>query len=209
MCALFVGLSARELPVASGAAGTLGLALLARTAVMGVYLDDRELRCVSWLSTRRVPRDDVTGVRVVGYSGFGNGFSDSGMLSMLVVERRSGRAVVLRGTCARAAAAKRAAAIIESALVVRPAAEGSGVETLCRVCGFDDGDVRWTGPDGAQYVICSCCGAESGVDDVLLTWVRRDRLRWIRSGRPWWSGEGPPEQWNPDAQLSLVPPAWR
>lgn len=38
------------------------------------------------------------------------------------------------------------------------------VESICRVCGLDEDDERWTGPDGAQYVICSCCGAESGVD---------------------------------------------
>ncbi len=83
------------------------------------------------------------------------------------------------------------------------------VETVCRVCGFDEGDERWTGPDGAQYVICPCCGAESGVEDVLLRWVRRHRLRWIRAGHSWWSRQEPPAGWDPDEQLAQVPPAWR
>lgn len=208
MCALLVGLSVRSMPLASAVVAALGLALLARMAVMGLYLDDRELRCVSWLVTRRVPREDVLAVRAVGYSGFGNEFGDSGMLSMLVVERRSGRAFALRGTVARATSAKRAARIVQAALSAPAATNGSHVETVCRVCGFDDGDERWTGPDGAQYVICPCCGAESGVDDVLVRWVRRYRLRWIRAGRPWWSGDAP-ASWDPDHQLRLVPPEWR
>jgi hypothetical protein len=46
------------------------------------------------------------------------------------------------------------------------------VENICRVCGLDEGEDRWTGPDGEQYIICPCCGAESGVEDIRLDWVR-------------------------------------
>ncbi|WP_217616540.1 hypothetical protein [Cellulomonas sp. GbtcB1] len=117
MCALAVGLEARAAPVAASVAGALGVALLGRMVLMGVSWDGRELRCVSWLVTRRVRADDVTAVRVVGYSGFANRFSESRMLSMLVVERVSARPVVLRGTIARAATAKAAARDIEGAVL--------------------------------------------------------------------------------------------
>jgi hypothetical protein len=56
------------------------------------------------------------------------------------------------------------------------------VESICRVCGLDEDDERWTVPDGAQYVICSCCGAESGADDFDLDRVRRYRTTWIDAG---------------------------
>lgn len=117
ICALAVALEARAAPVAASVAGALGLALLVRVALMGVFWDGRELRCVSWLVTRRVPADDVTAVRTVGYSGFANRFSVSGMLSVLVVERASARPVVLRGTIARAATVRRAARDVEDAVL--------------------------------------------------------------------------------------------
>lgn len=126
MSAIVVGLSAEQLPVWSAVVGALGIALVLRMSVMGVYMDGGELRCVSWLVTRRVPLDCVTAVRVVGYSGFGNGFSDSRMLSMLVVERGSGRAVVLRGTFSRPLTAKRAARSIDAEVVRSRARVPSG-----------------------------------------------------------------------------------
>jgi hypothetical protein len=101
MSALFVGLSARHLPLLSIVVGALGVALTARMAVMGVYTNGRELRCVSWFVSTRVPLAHVTAVRVVGYSGFGNRFSDSLLLSMLVIDREPDRAIVLRGTFGR------------------------------------------------------------------------------------------------------------
>ena len=51
------------------------------------------------------------------------------------------------------------------------------VESVCRVCGLDEGGDRWTGRDRAQYVICSCCGAEAGVDDLDVPTVRRYRTK--------------------------------
>jgi hypothetical protein len=123
MSALFVGLSASHLPLLSIVVGALGVALTARMAVMGVYTNGRELRCVSWFVSTRVPLAHVTAVRVVGYSGFGNGFSDSLILSMLVLEKDPGRAIVLRGTVSRFSTGKRHARGIDE--VVRAA--GSAV----------------------------------------------------------------------------------
>lgn len=113
VCALAVGLSARERPLVSTAVGVLGVALIARMAVMGVDTDGRELRCVSWFVSWRVPVDDVTAVDVVGYSGFGNRFGDSRVLSVVVIRRSPGRDVVLRGSIARFSTGKRHARLIE------------------------------------------------------------------------------------------------
>lgn len=67
--------------------------------------------------------------------------------------------------------------------------EVSVVESACRVCGLDEGEDRWTGRDGAQYVICSCCGAEAGVDDVDVAAVRHYRTDWQNEGAAWFSPE--------------------
>jgi hypothetical protein len=82
------------------------------------------------------------------------------------------------------------------------------VENICRVCGLDEGEDRWTGPDGAQYIICPCCGAESGVEDIRLDWVRTYRARWINEGCIWRFPEERPEEWQLDRQISQVPAVW-
>jgi hypothetical protein len=124
MCALVVGLPAHERPLASTAAGAVGIALTVRMAVMGVSTDGHELRCVSWFVSRRVPVEHVTGVEVVGYSGCGNRFSDSRTLSMLVIRRTPGRDVVLRGTFARFSTGKRHARVLQDVVATaRPSRE--------------------------------------------------------------------------------------
>jgi hypothetical protein len=83
------------------------------------------------------------------------------------------------------------------------------VESICRVCGLDEGEERWTGPDGAQYIICSCCGAESGREDLALDWVRRYRTKWIDTGCVWFSPDQRPADWGLDRQISQVPAVWK
>lgn len=59
-------------------------------------------------------------------------------------------------------------------------------ENICRVCGYDDvGEERWTVPDGAQYVICPCCGAEPGIEDYNLQAVHEYRAKRVKAGCPW------------------------
>jgi hypothetical protein len=83
------------------------------------------------------------------------------------------------------------------------------METVCRVCGFDDGDVRW-GPGAPEYVICPACWGESGVDDLTVAAARAYRSRWLAAGAPWRDAqEGPPEGWVPQRELERVPPLWR
>ncbi|VTR76373.1 PH domain-containing protein [Cellulomonas hominis] len=106
MAALFVGQSAHRLPWASAGVAVLAVALVVRTALIGVDVDDRGVRCVSWFMTRRVARDQIQSVRAVGYSGFANGFSDSGYLSMLEIRPTTGRTIIVRGLVGRAAMVK-------------------------------------------------------------------------------------------------------
>jgi hypothetical protein len=82
------------------------------------------------------------------------------------------------------------------------------MESVCRICGLDEGEPRWTGPDGAQYVICSCCGAESGVDDLGRYRVWRYRTKWINEGTAWFAPEKRPADWRLDRQMCQVPATW-
>lgn len=209
MSVLFAGLSARHLPLLSIVVGALGVALTARMAVMGVYTNGRELRCVSWFVSTRVPLAHVTAVRVVGYSGFGNRFSDSLLLSMLVIDREPDRAIVLRGTFGRFSTGKqRARAIDEHVQKARRPVDDLAAESTCRVCGFDEGDGRWLSGN-PEYLICSCCSAESGVDDSTRSAVQRSRRDWVRAGMPWFEPGERPEPWDAAAQLGRVPDPWR
>ena len=62
------------------------VAIAARTAFVGCYVDDRGIVVRSWLRTRRIERPAVAAVRPVAYSGFANRFSASRLLSMVAVE---------------------------------------------------------------------------------------------------------------------------
>ena len=83
------------------------------------------------------------------------------------------------------------------------------VESICRVCGLSEDDERWAGTDRPQCVICSCCGAESGVDDLDLKSVRAYRTKWIADGSAWFSSEERSADWQLDRQMSELPAAWR
>lgn len=64
-------------------------------------------------------------------------------------------------------------------------------ETVCRVCGYDAGLVRWTVEDEktahAAYEVCSCCGNHSGIDDLTINDVVKYRNTWLAKGRQWFS----------------------
>src|SRR3712207_424378 len=89
------------------------------------------------------------------------------------------------------------------------AAGASVVESVCRVCGLHEGEDRWTGRDGAQYVSCSSCGAAAGVDDLDVAAVRRYRTDRQNPGAAWFSPEERPANWRLDSQMEQVPAAWR
>lgn len=60
-----------------------------------------------------------------------------------------------------------------------------GKRPFCQVCGYDDRpDVRW-GDGDPLYVICPCCGSDSGVDDLSSDAAQRARQRWIGGSFVW------------------------
>jgi hypothetical protein len=120
MAAMAVGELLRREPLTSGVVAALAVALVVRTARIGVWVDERGLRCVSWFVTRHVARDQVEGVEVVGYSGFGNEFRDSRYWAVLQVRRTDGRPFTLRGVVARASRLQDVARAIATGAGVPP-----------------------------------------------------------------------------------------
>ncbi len=55
-------------------------------------------------------------------------------------------------------------------------------ETVCRICGYDDGDVLYDEYGCATFVICPCCHSESGIEDCKLSGVRESRGLWSQVG---------------------------
>ncbi len=72
-------------------------------------------------------------------------------------------------------------------------------DDACRVCGFDIGG----GWDGGQpmYIICSCCGAESGLDDHPTRTALGYLIEWVVAGTPWFDPAEKPDHWNLRDQL--------
>ncbi|MDX3456240.1 hypothetical protein PV396_30600 [Streptomyces sp. ME02-8801-2C] len=82
-------------------------------------------------------------------------------------------------------------------------------ETVCRVCGQDDGTLLRDGYGVPLYVICDCCGIESGLGDDHLSKVRETRGYWVADGARWDVPSRRPENWDLLEQLSHIPAEWR
>lgn len=80
----------------------------------------------------------------------------------------------------------------------------------CRVCGYDLEEPPW-GPDGASpsYLICDCCGAEAGLDDIDRAAATHYRDKWLADGARWFDPRARPPDWDVQAQLACVPPEFR
>ncbi|MEU8760154.1 hypothetical protein [Streptomyces sp. NPDC048659] len=81
-------------------------------------------------------------------------------------------------------------------------------ESVCRVCGYDDGSVFWEGGWPTQ-MICPCCANESDVADTSVRGVRNYRGWWAGKGAPWWQPKERPEGWDIFRQLARIPEEWR
>lgn len=82
------------------------------------------------------------------------------------------------------------------------------VTFTCPSCGFPGLEETPRSPSGGgSYEICPSCGFEFGVTDddeghTYASW----RARWVERGMPWWASawQGPPEGWDPRAQLAAL-----
>ncbi|MEV8389948.1 MULTISPECIES: hypothetical protein [unclassified Streptomyces] len=82
-------------------------------------------------------------------------------------------------------------------------------EHFCRVCGYDFEDVpTWVGIF-PQYVICNCCGMESGLEDEDLEKVRNYRAQWVANGAHWQDPKAKPSGWDLLSQIANIPKQWR
>lgn len=82
------------------------------------------------------------------------------------------------------------------------------VTFTCPSCGFSGLEEPPRSPSGGgSYEICPSCGFEFGVtdDDEGYTYASW-RARWVERGMPWWASawQGPPEGWDPRAQLPAL-----
>ncbi|WP_234010486.1 hypothetical protein [Streptomyces sp. SPB074] len=94
------------------------------------------------------------------------------------------------------------------------------VETLCRVCGNETGDEEhpsWDRYGAPRYLICDCCGIESGLGDdaVAGTWegtvnLHSRRGTWVTArGAAWEDPGGRPPGWDLVEWMPRVPAGYR
>lgn len=82
-------------------------------------------------------------------------------------------------------------------------------EAVGQVCGWGDGDAFYDETGAPTYLICDCCGGESGADDHDLRAARRYRAKWSSEGSPWFNPKARPSSWDPDAQFGNVTEGYR
>lgn len=82
--------------------------------------------------------------------------------------------------------------------------------TLCRVCGYDNGEPPW-GADGKNptFDICPCCGVEWGYEDNNPDSTRKYRQTWRDRGAPWSDRHEPHDDLTVEQRLAKVPELFR
>jgi len=85
---------------------------------------------------------------------------------------------------------------------------GNKSETICRICGYDDGSIRWELEYGklyASFIICQCCGAEAGYQDCIISAIRKKRESWLSNDGIWRYPKSKPKNWDLEKQLAQIP----
>ena len=72
----------------------------------------------------------------------------------------------------------------------------------CLVCGWDFQEPSWS--PAPLYLICHCCGSESGVDDLDERRAAESLLRWVARGAPWFVAAERPDGWSVSRCLADV-----
>lgn len=72
----------------------------------------------------------------------------------------------------------------------------------CLVCGWDFEEPSWA--PHPLYLICGCCGSESGVEDIDERSAREALLRWVARGAPWFTRSERPYGWSIVRHLAVM-----
>jgi hypothetical protein len=91
-----------------------------------------------------------------------------------------------------------------------PPPPGPEWETVCRVCGYDDGaEPFWEAGWPNEGAICPCCDNEPSMNDVSVMALRELRGYWLGLGAPWRSPGSRPQNWDILEQVKHIPAEWR
>jgi hypothetical protein len=85
----------------------------------------------------------------------------------------------------------------------------NSTESLCRICGLDFGSCPSWVEGVPQYVICECCGMESGLEDESIEKVQNYRGWWVGNGANWKYPRHKPKDWDLLKQVANIPAEWR
>jgi len=78
-------------------------------------------------------------------------------------------------------------------------------EYNCRICGFNNYPDEFWKDKIPMYIICPCCGCESGNEDYTLETTKLYREKWINQGAIWFLPKEKPEKWDIVKQLKNIP----
>lgn len=80
---------------------------------------------------------------------------------------------------------------------------------ICRVCGYDNSPDEFWEDDNPTYVICPCCGCESGNEDYTIESVKEYRQKWLDKKTVWFENKLKPDNWVLSEQLEKIPEEYR
>lgn len=82
-------------------------------------------------------------------------------------------------------------------------------EYICRVCGYDNSPEEFWEDNNPMYIICPCCGCESGNEDYTIESAKEYRIEWIEKGMKWFDNSLKPEDWSFTNQLERIPDQYK
>lgn len=77
---------------------------------------------------------------------------------------------------------------------------------VCKVCGYDGLEYsQYLKDDEPTFVICDCCGFESGYDDLDRGYsIQEYRRKWLKEGAKWFDKSKKPVNWSLGKQLKNI-----
>ncbi len=77
-------------------------------------------------------------------------------------------------------------------------------ECICKICGYDIYPDKFRGGDTPTYIICPCCGAESGYEDSTPKSIENCRQKWIDNQMIWFDKSIKPANWDFKQQIENI-----